>query len=88
MSEIADLSERRWQKAAAPDELKPVDALRQAIREIEAGTIDADHLLICIGAVDGEGGVSTDWLQAGPLNLYGQLGLLERVKGLIVESVA
>ncbi len=79
MSEIADLSARRWEVANGPDAHKPVDALREAIRQIEAGEMKADHVIICFGG-ETDTHVITDWLQAGTFNSHAQSGLLERVK--------
>lgn len=86
MSEITDLSARRWQKATTSDEVQPMDALRQAMREIDTGETPASHVIVCVGHVTDEG-VKTDWFQAGELNLFGQLGLIERVKADILAGV-
>jgi len=86
VSEIADLSARRWQKANTSNEVQPMDALEQAIREIKAGETTASHVIVCVGNVT-DSGVQTVWFQAGELNLFGQLGLIERVKADLLAGV-
>lgn len=79
MSEITDLNARRWQQDTGPEAHTPLAALRECIRQIEAGEQIADHVIICLGAVREDAAV-TDWLQAGSFDVYGQRGLLETVK--------
>lgn len=87
MSEPIDINARRW--ANGPnrnDAYKPADALREALRQVEAGEVPADHVIICMGAsVDGSN-VST-WLQAGRFDTFQQYGLMDRIKlGLMDQA--
>jgi hypothetical protein len=79
MTDITDLSARRWQNVSDPEAHKPIDALRETIRQIEAGEVEADHVVICLGATK-DGAAVTDWLQAGTFDVYGQRGLLDTVR--------
>lgn len=86
MSEIADLSARRWNTATEPHQIKPADALRQVARQIEAGEVEADHVIICVGT-ERDNAVQAQWFQAGSFALYAQLGLLERIKAAMIPTV-
>ncbi len=86
MSEIADLSARRWQTATEPHQVRPVDALRQVASQIEAGEIDASHVIICVG-IEEDHAVQSQWFQAGDFALFAQIGLLERIKAAMIPSI-
>ena len=74
------LSEARWDRCGRTEDLSVVDMLRAVIAKIERGEIKADHAFLCLGEVVAYRGVSSQWMQAGSFNVYGQIGLIERCK--------
>lgn len=88
MSAPVDLNARRWATADRTAAFKPVEALREAIRQIEAGEVPADHVVVCFGGSD-DCTNSSAWVQAGTFDTFQQYGLLERVKmGMMSEAAA
>jgi hypothetical protein len=80
---IASLAEARWDKVTDPSAHSIVDMLRIAANRIEAGDIAADHAIV----VYTKAGEATGWLQAGSLDVYGQVGLLHRGAHLMMHDV-
>jgi hypothetical protein len=78
MSDMVDLSARRWDQEDNPAKHAPMDAIKAAVREIEAD--GAAHVIVCIAHEGENGAVSGSWYQAGSYTLHGQIGMLERIK--------
>lgn len=83
---VTDISAAKWDRTDRPEDLDPLDAVRAALREIEQG--EARHIIVCIAKKpdDGEYGSRARFLQAGDYDCCGQLGLLERVKAMLLEA--
>lgn len=84
--EPVDIAARRWEAATSCKGLPPADALKAALRAIESGDLNPDHVLVCCGCVDGDAKISTRVFSAGEFDLYGQLGLLDRSKTTITRD--
>lgn len=82
MSNVTDLTARRWQQGGDSTEHKPVDALREAIRQIEAGEIAAEQVFIAIAGRCEDCGdtTQTTWLTAGSFPKLAVIGLMESAK--------
>ena len=85
MSEVADLSARRWAANGDPEAQSPLTALAEARRQLEAGEIEAEHVIIIYGHIDESGASQTGYFQAGTFNEFGQVGLVQRGLRLISE---
>ena len=83
--EVTDLSARRWVMNPAVDAHSPVAALKEAIRQIEAGEMLADHVIIAVGSMSEDAAV-TDWLQAGSFNVFAQRGLMAGVQMAMFDA--
>lgn len=86
MTEPVDFAAARWSRGGGSDKHRPIDALREVIRQIEAGEIEPDHVIVVIGSIS-EDLANTDWLQAGSFDVYAQRGLLDLVKNNIGEGL-
>ena len=78
MNEPTSLAARRWKTDQQTESFTPRDALVEALRQLDAGEIKADHILICHAWKEARG-ESVGWFQSGDLTPLGQLGLLTRV---------
>lgn len=77
MSDPVDFDDKRWEKATI-DDIKPVDALRRAIKEIERGDIDVNHVIVIFhDKRNGKGG-GVGWFQGGDFSWMSQCGMLQR----------
>lgn len=80
MTDLVDFSSRRWSDSRKScRDFSPRDALCEALRLIDAGEIDPDHVIVLFGRQDGEASIA-DWRQAGSFGAYAQRGLIETVK--------
>jgi hypothetical protein len=77
VSDPVDLAARRWDGMTDPKEHKPADALRAALRDIEAG-LEPKHLIVVLAYYNDDGNGSTRFYQAGTYELHARLGLLIR----------
>lgn len=78
MSEPVSLTARKWQRDTNPKSHAPETALREALRQLEAGEIQADHIMV-IHAHHTELGVShVGYLQAGKFSELEQCGMMLR----------
>lgn len=75
MTDVTDLSARRWAMKPDVSEHSPVAALKEAIRRIENGEVSADHVIIVMGSIS-DGEAVTEWVQAGKFDVFGQRGLI------------
>jgi hypothetical protein len=80
VSEISDLSARRWRDRPDPNDHTPVEALRAALRAVERGEIDPEHIIVGWSGDDDRVG----YYQSGKLDHYASIGLLERIKHMIM----
>ena len=73
-----------WEKRNTPDQHPARRALEIALDDLNAGRIDPSHIVVCY--TDHEN--ITGFYQAGSLHGYfGTVGLIERVKQLILGNV-
>jgi hypothetical protein len=79
------LSARRWKHGQDPAQHTIRDMLAEALRQLDAGELHADHAILAFSVEDGRG-CRTGWLQAGTLSPLGQLGLLTRISQEMVVS--
>ncbi len=75
-----DISAARWRRGRDPNEHKPIDALKEAIRQIEAGELAPKHIIVCFTDEDDRFG----WFQAGPESRFGQVGILYATAGEMI----
>lgn len=85
MSEVVDLQARRWESEGDPNSHVPASALRECLRQIEAGELIAEHLIIFFGHIDEEGQSQTGYFQAGKFCEFAQSGLAARGLRLITS---
>lgn len=85
MSETVSLAQRRWESKRDPAAHSPRDMLVEAIRQIDEGEIDAEHMILCYGS-ENEDEASYGWLQAGPFRTLAMVGLVEVVKRLLARG--
>lgn len=72
-----DFLAKRWDTKDNPKDLKPIEAVKALLRDMEAGK-PVDHVMILVWADGPEGG--TGWYQAGNLDSLSQLGMLTRLQ--------
>lgn len=86
MTEPVSLAARRWSSGSDnPSAFSVRDCLEAALAQFDAGEIKAMHVIIAFGDnTDGTGFENV--MQAGSFDIYGQAGLIERAKKLIVEG--
>jgi hypothetical protein len=92
VASLADVrSQKRWETAQSPNDHKPEDALRAALRDIEE--FQPEHVVIVFGKISKEGDPETDgdlgvgitrFYQSGSYNVYAQDGLLNAARMLMV----
>ena len=83
MDNITDLSAIRWETETRAHKHKPVDALREMIRRIESGEVDAEHIVICVSVRDR----GTQYVQAGEIiDTRNAVGLIEYVKHMMLRG--
>jgi len=84
---MSELTARRWDKdGGSPNSHKAIEALDVARHRIETGEWLADHVIVIVGSIDGDGGANTSFTQAGKLDAYGQLGLLDVARDLMNQK--
>jgi hypothetical protein len=81
--DVPSLEAKRWEKTTDPNAHKPIEALRAAIRGIESGEINPDHIVVVYH--DNKDG--TGYFQAGEFStLVASMGLLTRCVQIMGES--
>lgn len=79
------LSEVRAERSGSAGDLTPRDVLIRALRDIDAGAVEADHVIVAIGSTSPA--VSrTVFYHGGSFAFHAQLGLLSRVAGILPEK--
>ncbi len=77
------ISEARGMRDSSPGSWQPRDILIMLLREIDAGRLTPDHVMLGFGTVQPDGGAKTGFFQAGTLNSYGQMGLAAQMLDLV-----
>lgn len=72
------ITELRSDKSQNAADWSPRDALISALRDLDAGKIKPDALVVCYRKKDSDGAVETSWYSASP-DLHTSLGMLARV---------
>ncbi len=91
MSEPINLSERRaqlqWEtEGNTPDAHTPELMLEAALARLRSGDLKADHIILCHGTLSDDGHTADfNYMQAGTLNPYGQIGLLAMITKLMLD---
>lgn len=85
MSEPVSLAARRWAKDTDPKRHDPATALLEALRQLEAGEIHADHIVVVHGHHDEDGVSHVGYLQAGKFSELEQCGMMSRGLRLISQ---
>ena len=77
-----DITRARWQKIGMAADHKAIDALRAALADAESGKLDAKHIIVIYTSnkTDTSKEDSVGWYQAGPLEHFAQVGLLDTAK--------
>jgi hypothetical protein len=78
---VVDLAEKRWTDGENnPRQHKPRDALLAALRDIDAGVINPDHLVVCYSLPNNDE-AECGYYQAGCAHngLFHSIGILMRV---------
>lgn len=86
MAEPISLAERRWNNGdSRPGSYSVRECLEVVIAKLDSGEIQADHVIVAYGkATDG---IADDgFYQAGSLDPFAQIGLIERVKHVMMGS--
>lgn len=78
MTEPISLAARKWGRDTNPANHQPQVALHEALRQLEAGEIEADHVMVIHGYHDDAGKSQVGYLQAGKFSELEQCGLLAR----------
>ncbi len=81
-----DISKRRWEKATASSDLKPIDALHRLIADMEAGE-KIEHVIVVYATApkEGEKHNGMGYYQSGPYPVSHAMGLLEYAKGVLLN---
>lgn len=84
---MVDLGAHRWGMGKCAADHAPADALREALRAIEAGELEPDHVLVTLTWPTGESRRAIRYLSAGKLDWVAQHGLAHGVAGMIAKGV-
>lgn len=76
---VTHLADRRWKGHSSPGAYKPEEALHAALRAIETGESTPSHIIVIMTGSD-----QTRYLQAGEAGTLEQLGLIERIKHMML----
>lgn len=79
---IKSIAGKRFAQATEAQQLKPRDALIEALRRIDEGDTDATHVMICIGLPNG----SYSYLNSGSLDANGNVGLVARILDHLIRA--
>lgn len=85
VSGVASLNARRWVKDDNPKAHTPADALREALRQLESGELEADHVIVVYGYHNKDEQGVVGYLQGGSLPELAQCGMLARAHHLIAS---
>jgi hypothetical protein len=80
------LSEARHERSGLVSDLSPRDALIRTLRDLDAGAIQADHVVIAVGTTPAPGTARTLVYQGGRFDFHAQLGLVGRAATILPEN--
>lgn len=83
MSEITSLSARRWAKDSDPNKFTPREVIVEALRQLDAGEVEAEHVIVVHGWYDPAGVSNTGYFQGGEFRHLEGIGLLHRAIALM-----
>lgn len=84
---MSELTARRWEKGSGKPAEHPVaEALEVAAHRIRTGEWPATHVIVVVGYVNEDRAAETSFTQAGPLDAYGQIGLMHTAIGMLNEA--
>jgi hypothetical protein len=85
MSDIVDLSARRFAAAADTTDTRPIDALREALRRVEQGELDPSNVIVtCL--LDEGNEDSVQCIHGGPASCNERIGMLYRAQAMLLPS--
>lgn len=85
MTDVVDLSARRFAAAKDASETRPIDALREALRRVENGDLAAESVIITCLVSEGD----EDFIQCihgGPASTNERIGMLYRGQAMLLPS--
>ena len=85
MTDIVDLSARRFAAAKNASETRPIDALREALRRVEQGQLDPSNVIITCLIDEGDED-SVECLHGGPASCNERIGMLYRAQAMLLPS--
>lgn len=81
MSDPVNLASRRWKKGDGNPASHPaIEALEVAAENIRSSDVETQHIIVIYGGIDKNGAAHIGWTQAGTLDAFAQLGMLETCK--------
>jgi len=86
---IDDLSRRRWETVSGTSNHKPETALRAALDALLTGKKNFKHVIVIYATTENEGEdilAPVGWYQAGELEHFGQVGLIDTAKFIMHED--
>lgn len=70
------LTETRGARDGRTDTWTPRDVLVRLLRDIDSGNASPDHVFVGVATLGPDGDADIGFLQAGSLNVLGQMGML------------
>ncbi|MCR4298245.1 MAG: hypothetical protein NUV75_05770 [Gallionella sp.] len=87
MSEPTSLTDIRWKKGSGEPSAHPAsEALEIAAHRVKTGEWKAQHIIVIYGYIDDEGVACSGFCQAGSLDPFAQIGLVEGIKKTLTEG--
>lgn len=87
MTEIVSFAARKWASNTDPNAYSPRDMLVEALRQVDAGDLDAHHMVLVVAHKDEASptGQTTGYMQAGSYAPLAALGLLTSAVNVMQE---
>lgn len=85
MSDVIDFARKRFEKAKDCTETTVADCLREALRQIEAGELKLDSVII-VGIREDDDGTYVENFHAGPASTNERVGVLHRAQSLMLRG--
>jgi hypothetical protein len=87
MTDPVDLAARRFgSRGSGPDLYTAEEALVKMLADVRSGKVKPLHIVIAFAAERSDGGLGTEYLQAGGYNKHGQIGLVEVVASMMKKG--
>ncbi len=86
MSDIVDLSAKRWAANDDPNAHDAESAVHAFLRDVAAGKVAPRHVIVVAEYANDDGGSSVAYFQAGRETESGQIGLLARALQIMGTS--